>query len=858
MARDTEKWETSEGLDHLFNVKGMKPKDQTNAKDSSLGKRTGLADAQYRRMEKNPIIDYETENKGTKTSFGKPIRQYDVGANYDAKTPKGAKLESKGTIDNGYISDYDGYEPGRRQRINDKIAEYRRNKANEAKAIANVNTDSMMHATFGDAAKKPANRFKLGALKQKEERDRALTNKPNHDVMPFTDHEKEIMNEQVGGTDESKFDFDETTSEQYYNNRKGLENAELRKYLGKVNKWDQEKKYKKISTPKEDEEEKKKEKEAKDQLAKDAKKADKVRSKSYSPMNHYDESSFYRNSSKYVPLDAREQLKYNMSAYAANRDKRKLGEKGLTVDDTKYNSDGIKPTNDEDNASMEEYLKATTMSKQDIDDRVKAVRAKKEFEENIGKETRDFLYHVVDEGLLGDEDKEALENGRSVKLYDTTVDPKTNRMVNKEIGMITPEQYNNFIKGAIARQEIAAQILPAVRKDLEKKGISPEDAIGDAANKILEMIDSGKAPELSPEDEDEYESEMEGAPGEEQSYLNKLRAAGKYEALRKQYANGSSGGMGEDANISKISSNYKDVEEAKAHGLRGLDIIFGDKEGRYGIGDYAKDSRTYQMAKLGNVAKRDKDGNIVRDKDGKAIWIPASEVPGGQEQVDKERRKLLDRINEYERKYNSVVNRLSLDYGNDDDDGDSNANLGDTISDDTQMPQGDDGVYNLPLLTYRAILSDYKDFKKKYGNDTKSIMDDLEDAYGKKAGKILEDALNYNGGSHKVDHDLSKAKKAYRLHKDLDEKVLKKISMLPNPPEEPDKAIMEMAYEDRMTPGEIANYFKTNNGLYKPTEKQVKNLLTKLTKVIQGRTSDEKEEYGEWEDLANKYGEIEN
>lgn len=818
MAKDTEKWETSEGLDQLFNVKGMKPKDQTNAKDSSLGKMTGLA-----------------------------------GAN-SAKTPKGAKPEYKGTTDDGYISDhYDGYEPGRRQRIDDKIAEFRRNKANEAKAIANVNTDSMMHATFGDAAKKPANRFKLGALKQREERDRALTSKPNNDVMPFTDYEKEIMNEQVGGTDESKFDFDKTTGEQYYNNRKGLENAELRKWLGKVNKWDQEKKYKKISTPKEDEEEKKKEKEAKDQLAKDAKKADKARSKNYSPMNHYDESSVYRNYMEdKIPEDAREQLRYNMSAYAANRDKRRLGEKGLTVDDTKYNSAGIKPTNDEDNASREEYLKATTMSKQDIDDGLKAIRAKNEFEKNIGKETRDFLYRVVNEDLLEDEDKEALENGRSVKLYDSAVDPKTNRMVNKEIGMITPEQYNNFIKGAIARQEIAAQVIPAVAKNLKYN----EESIGDAANKILEMIDSGKAPELSPEDEDEYESEMEGVPGEEQSYLNKLRAAGKYEALRKQYANGSSGGMGEDANISKISSNYKDVEEAKAHGLRGLDIIFGDKEGRYGIGDYAKDGRTYQMAKLGNVAKKDKDGNIVRDKDGKAIWIPASEVPGGQEQVDEERRKLLDRINGYERKYNSVVNRLSLDYGNDDDDGDSNVNLGDTISDDTQMPQGDDGVYNLPLLTYRAILSDYKDFKKKYGNDTKSIMDDLEDAYGKKAGKILEDALNYGGGgSHNVEFDLSKARKAYRLHNDLDEKVLKKISMLPNPPEEPYKAIMEMAYKNGMTPGEIAADFKAKNGLYKPTEKQVKNLLTRLTKVIQGRTSDEKEEYEEWEDLKNNYGE---
>jgi hypothetical protein len=801
MAKDTEKWETAEGLDSLFNVKGMKPKDYTG-----------------------------------------------VQAN--------AKVEFKGITDSGYIPELKtGYEPSKRQYVDEKIAEYRRNKAKEAKAIANVNTDSMMHATFGNAAEKPANRFKLGALKQREERGRALTTKPNHDVRPFADYEKEIMNEQVGGTDESKFDLDETTGEQYYNNRKGLENAELRKYLGKVNGWDREKK--KVSTPKEDEEKKKEEKEAKDQLANDTKKADKVRSKSYSPMNHYDESSVYRNyREKKIPIDAGKQLEYNMSAYAANRDKRKLGEKGLTVDDTKFSSDGIKPTNDEDNASREEYLRAATMSKQDVDDRLKAIRAKNEFEKNIDKKTLGFLNRVVDEGLLDDEDKEALENGRNVKLYDTAVDPKTNRLVNKEIGMITPEQYNNFVKGAIARQDIAAQVLSAVRKDLKNNGMLPEETIGDATNKILELIDSGKAPELSPEDEDEYESEMEGVPGEEQSYLNKLRAAGKYEALRKQYANGSSGGMGEDANISKIYSNYKDVAEAKAHGLKGLDIIFGDDEGRYGIGNYAKDSKQYQMAKLGNVALKDKNGKIIRDKDGKALWVPASEVPGGQELVDEERRKLLDRINGYERKYNSVVNRLSLDYGNDDDDdGDSNAKLGDTISDDTQMPQGDDGVYNLNLLVYRDILSDYKDFKKKYGNDTESIMDALEDAYGPKAADYLEDALNYDRGTGKVDIALSKARKANRLHKDLTEKVLKEIHMLPNPQEKPYRTIMEMAYNDGMTPGEIADDFKANNRLYQPTEKEIEKILTKLTKVIQGRTLEEKNEYEEWKDLADKYGE---
>lgn len=495
------------------------------------------------------------------------------------------------------------------------------------------------------------------------------------------------------------------------------------------------------------------------------------------------------------------------------------------------------------------------MSKQDVDDRLKAIRAKNEFEKNIDKKTLGFLNRVVDEGLLDDEDKEALENGRNVKLYDTAVDPKTNRLVNKEIGMITPEQYNNFVKGAIARQDIAAQVLSAVRKDLKNNGMLPEETIGDATNKILELIDSGEAPELSPEDEDEYESEMEGVPGEEQSYLNKLRAAGKYEALRKQYANGSSGGMGEDANISKIYSNYKDVAEAKAHGLKGLDIIFGDDEGRYGIGNYAKDSKQYQMAKLGNVALKDKNGKIIRDKDGKALWVPASEVPGGQELVDEERRKLLDRINGYERKYNSVVNRLSLDYGNDDDDGDSNAKLGDTISDDTQMPQGDDGVYNLNLLVYRDILSDYKDFKKKYGNDTESIMDALEDVHGPKAADYLEDALNYDRGTGKVDIALSKARKANRLHKDLTEKVLKEIHMLPNPQEKPYRTIMEMAYNDGMTPGEIADDFKANNRLYQPTEKEIEKILTKLTKVIQGRTLEEKNEYEEWKDLADKYGE---
>lgn len=864
MAKDTEKWETPEGLDRIFGVKGMKPKDYTgvqiNATDSSLGKRTGKLGAQYRRMEKNPIVDYETKNEGKKVDFIKPIRRYDVGINYSAKAPKGTKAEFKG-IEEGYMPDYDqqtGYESGRRQYINDKIAEYHRNKAKEAKAIANVNTDSLMHATFGNAAEKPARKFKLGALKQREDRDKALTTKPNHDVRPYTDYEKEIMNEQVGGIDESKFDPDETTGEQYYNNRKGLENEELRKRLSKINGWDQEKEYKKVSTPEEDEEDEEDEEEVKDQLANDIKKADKKRSNSYSPMNHYNESSVYRNSGSVVPKDARKQLEHNMSAYAANRDMRKLGGKELPEDEKKISPNGIQYTNGEGNASMEEYLKATTMSKQDVDDRLKAIRSKNEFEKNIDKKTLGFLNHVVDEGLLEDEDKEALENGRSVKLYDTAVDPKTNRLVNKEIGMITPEQYNNFIKGATARQELIEQILPAVMKDLKNNKMLPEESIGDATNKIIELIDSGEAPELSPEDEDEYESEMEGVPGEERDYLNKLRAAGKYEALRKQYSNGSSDYLGEGSNLSKTYGNYNKVEEAKRHGLKGLDIIFGDDEGRYGIGDYAKNSKTYQMAKLGNVPLTDKNNKIIRDKDGKILYVPASEIPGGQRLVDNERRKLLDRINGYESKYNALVNRLSFDYRKDDGDEDSNANLGDTISDDTQMPQGDNGVYNADLLLYRDILSDYKDFKKKYGDDDKSIMDELEDVYGPEAADILEDALNFDGGSNKVEIGLSRSRRADRLHKEIEENILKEISMLPNAKDRPDRFIMESAYKDDMTPGEIADYFKThpttvNGKPYRPTEKEIENILTKGTKIIQGRTKDEKKRYKEWKDLVDKY-----
>ena len=865
MAKNTEKWETSEGLDRLFGVKGMKPKDYTgvqiNATDSSLGKRTGKVGAQYRRMEKNPIIDYETANKGTKTSFTKPIRQYDVGINYSAKTPKGVKVGFKG-IDEGYMPDSDqqaGYEPINRQYINDKISEYHRNKAKEAKAIANVNSDSLTHAIFGNAAEKPARKFTLGALKQREERDKALATKPNNDVRQYTDYEKEIMNEQVGGIDESKFDPDETTGKQYYDNRKGLENEEFRKRLSKINDWGQKKKYKKASTPEGDEDDEEDEEEIENQLANDIKKADKKRSDFYSPMNHYNESSVYRNYMEgKVPKDAGKQLEYNMSAYAANRDRGKLGGKDLPEDEKKFSSNGIQYTNGEGNASMEEYLKATTMSKQGTDDRLKAIRTKNEFEKTIDKKTLDFLNRVTDEKLLEDEDKEALENGRSVKLYDTVVDPKTNRMVNKEIGMITPEQYNNFIKGATARQELLEQVLPAVMKDLKNNKMLPEESIGDATNKIIELIDSGEAPELSPEDEDEYESEMEGVPGEEQNYLNKLRAAGKYEALRKQYDNGSSDYLGEGSNISKVYGNHNKIEEAKRHGLKGLDIIFGDDEGRYGIGDYAKDSKTYQMAKLGNVALRDKNNKIIRDKDGKIIWVPASKVPGGQELVDNERRKLLDRINGHESKYNALVNRLSFDYRKDDDDEDSNANLGDTISDDTQMPQGDNGVYNADLLLYRDILSDYKDFKKKYGDDNKSIMDELEDAYGPKAADILEDALNYNRDSNKVEIGLSRSRRADRLHKDIEEKVRKEIHMLPNTKDRPDRFIMESAYNDGMTPGEIADYFKANNTMvngkpYRPTKKEIENILTKCTKVIQGRTKDEKKSYKEWKDLVGKY-----